>query len=226
MPYFTRQLPLIGKEGQEKLHNTSLLIAGVGGLGTNVAMQLIRAGIGTLHLVDKGVLDEPDLNRQILYHHADLCREKVNAATERLGAVGLNTKIIPYHQTIDEDFQLPEGIHGVIDCMDNFEARYVLDDRIHQKKLFFIHAGIHSLYGQVTTIFPGKTQSLRHLFQDAMPNLDAPIPVIGAVPSIIASIQVVEAIKLICNLENNLINRMLMMNLNDYTFEIIQLQSE
>ncbi|MCP4219295.1 MAG: HesA/MoeB/ThiF family protein [bacterium] len=223
MPYFERQLPLLGREGQEKLGNASLLVAGVGGLGTNVAMQLIRTGIGTLHIVDKGILDAPDLNRQILYHQKDIGRKKVDVAMERLHPIDMQTKIIPHFQTINENFQLPEGICGVVDCMDNFEARYILDDLVHEKGKFFVHAGIHSLIGQVTTIWPGKTRSLRELFAGMDPGQDTPIPVIGAVPSIIASLQVVETTKLICDLDNNLINKILYMDLGDYSFRIIDL---
>ncbi|MCP4146187.1 MAG: HesA/MoeB/ThiF family protein [bacterium] len=220
---FTRQIPLIGEEGQAKLEKTSLLIAGVGGLGTNVAMQLARAGIGTLHLVDKGILDAPDLNRQILYHKDDIGRKKVDIARQRLDALGLNTKIITHHQTIDNDYAMPENIDGVVDCMDNFEARYILDDLIHKRGVFFVHGGIHSFIGQVTTFLPGKTQTLRELFGEQDAKQDVPIPVIGAVPAIVGSIQVVETIKIICGMENNLINRILLIDLNDYSFKIIDL---
>ncbi len=225
MPYFERQNLLIGEDGKEILKNASILVAGVGGLGTNAGMLLARAGVGTLHLVDNGILDAPDLNRQILYHKNDIGRKKVEIAKERLDTLGLGTKIFAEHTLIDDNYSLPPDIDGVVDCMDNFEARYILDDRVHQyaKKIFFVHGGIHSLHGQLTSIIPGKTQSLHQLFGGQSSQQDTPIPVIGAVPSIIASLQVVETIKLLLNMDNNLINRLLVMDLNDYSFRTIEL---
>ena len=73
--FFLRQRPVIGDECQKKLMGSSVLIAGGGGLGTNVAQQLVRLGIGSIHMVDNGVIDSSDLNRQILYYRDDNPRQ-------------------------------------------------------------------------------------------------------------------------------------------------------
>lgn len=222
MSFFSRQIPVIGEKCQERLEKSSILIAGIGGLGTNVAQQFIRAGISELHIVDDSLIDAPDLNRQILYCKKDIGRKKVEVAKERLDLIGLNTKISIYENKIDDNFNLPEGIIGVVDCLDNFKTRYILDEQVHKKNVFLIHGGIHDLYGQITTIIPGKTRSLKEIFSNMRDKKDI-IPVIGPVPTIVASIQVLETIKIICKMENNLINKLLFVNLNDYSFKIIEL---
>ena len=108
MDFFKRQIAIVSERGQRKIEGASLMVAGIGGLGTNVCMHLVRAGIGTLHLVDDGLLDAPDLNRQILYASADLGKSKVLAAKERLDELGMNTRIFAHNLKIDRKliFQL------------------------------------------------------------------------------------------------------------------------
>ena len=93
MDFFLRQRPVIGEKGQKKLMESSVLIAGCGGLGTHVAQQLVRLGIGRIYLVDNGIIDAPDLNRQILYYRDDIGRKKGEVIEERINAIGLDTKI-------------------------------------------------------------------------------------------------------------------------------------
>lgn len=223
MDFFSRQMKVVGSKGQEKIRRASVMVAGMGGLGTNVSMHLVRAGMGTLHLVDNGLLDPPDLNRQILYTREDLGRPKVVLAKEKLEGLGMVSRIIAHQQRIDQDFILPDGITGVIDCMDNFPARYILDSLIVPRKIFLVHGGIHDLYGQMTTIMPGETGSLAELFSSSEGGHDGPIPVIGAVPAMVASLQALEAIKLICGLPNTLKNRLLFIDLSTYQFKTIDL---
>ena len=222
MDYFLRQRPVIGEKGQKKLMESSVLIAGCGGLGTNVAQQLVRLGIGKIYLVDNGIIDAPDLNRQILYYRGDIGRKKGEVIEERINAIGLITDVIISKEKITENFDLPEGIIGIVDCLDNFETRYILDDLVHKKKLFLIHGGIRSMCGQITTIIPGKTPSLRKIFGNIKGKKEV-IPIIGQTPSVIASLQAIEVVKLVCGLNNTLVNRMLFIDLNDYTFKTIEL---
>lgn len=198
------------------------MIAGAGGLGTNVSQHLVRWGIGSLHIVDTGTIDEPDLNRQVLFFKKDIGRKKVEVAKERLDTIGLITKIFIYDINIDESFVLPEGINGVIDCLDNFETRYILDDKIHKKGIFLIHGGVYGLCRQITSVVPGKTPCLREIFSNIKGDGET-IPVAVQTPAVVASLQVTEAINLICNREKNLTNKLLFIDLNDYSFKKIEL---
>lgn len=220
---FARQLPLLGIEGQNRLQGSSLLVAGLGGLGSVVAEQLVRLGVGTLYLVDNGTVNLPDLNRQILYGRSDLGRSKSQVSAEKLGGLGLSTRLIPMQCTIDRSFSLPEPLDGVVDCLDNFPARYALDDRLPSRCLFMVHGAVHGFIGQVTTIVPGKSRSLRQLFSDQEPLLEGDIPISAQIPAIIASIQVREALGLLCGLQGDLVNRLLWVDLLGYRSEIIDL---
>ncbi len=223
MDFFNRQQKIISKDNQNQLKETSILVAGVGGLGSPLCQQLVRLGVGTLHLIDPGILDPPDLNRQILYTRNDIGQAKVDIATKNLLDIGLGTEIYPHKIKIIKDFNLPDKIDFVIDCLDNFEARYFLDDFIQKRKIPMIHGGIHGMYGQITTIIPDETMSLREIFGNTIPVLEEKIPVIAPVPSLISSIQVTEFVKNICGFPNTLKNKLLKIDLNDYSIEIFDL---
>jgi len=224
MNYFDRQKTIISKTCQQRLKDTSVLIAGIGGLGSPVAEQLVRLGIGTIHILDNGIIDPPDLNRQIFYKKYDIGKQKVEVALKHLNEIGLETEIITHNAKIEEDFDLKEKVDFVFDCLDNYEARYYLDDYIQKDNIPMIHGGIYAMFGQVTIIIPDKTKSLRELFSNTIPKQEGKIPVISPVPSIIASIQVIEFVKYICKLNNSLINKMLKINLNDYSLDIFSLK--
>lgn len=219
---FSRQIPLLGEAGQDRLRNSALLIAGLGGLGSVVAQQLVRLGIGTLYLVDRGLVDLPDLNRQMLYSRDDLGLAKSHLTAERLDRLGLGCRLIPIKENIQEGFHLPGRIDGIVDCLDNLPARYILDDLARDSSLFLIHGAVHGFIGQATTIIPGRSRSLRQLFDNQLPPLET-IPVSAQIPGIIASVQVREIIGLLCGLECSLLNRMLWIDLLNYRFEIVDL---
>lgn len=218
--FFIRQLPIVGESGQTALKNSSVLIAGAGGLGSLVLHLLARSGIGTLHLMDDGVVDAPDLNRQILYGAGDIGKKKVDVAREKLEGLGLGTRIFCHFRRITSDEAVPEGIHGIVDCLDNFEGRYILDDWVHEEGIFLVHGGIHGMWGQITSVIPGKTPTLRDIFLNAAGSKET-IPVIGPVPAMVASLQAIETIKLLLNQENSLANQMLLIHLKDYTIQKI-----
>jgi len=221
---FARQLPLFGSEGQERLHQSTLLIAGLGGLGSVVAEQLVRLGIGTLYLVDNGTIDLPDLNRQILYQHSDIGQLKCEITAKRLSKLGLFTRLIPVFETIDDHFTLPDRLIGIVDCLDNMSARYILDDLIRQSNIFMIHGAVHGFIGQATTIVPNQSKSLRQIYSNQFPD-SGTIPVSAQIPGIIASIQAKEVINLICGQGETLINRLFWIDLSDYRSEITDISS-
>lgn len=213
---------MVGDSGQATLKNSSILIAGIGGLGSLVSQLMVRSGIGTLHLVDDGVVDAPDLNRQILYRKGDIGRNKATVAKERLEEIGLDTRIICHHRRIVQEGPIPDGIHGIVDCLDNFNGRYILDDWAQQACVFLVHGGIHGWWGQITSVVPEKTPRLREIFHGAEGSKET-IPVIGPVPALIASLQAIETIKLLLGEEGTLMNHMLLIHLEDYSIKKIPL---
>jgi molybdopterin/thiamine biosynthesis adenylyltransferase len=207
----------------EKIRNSKVLVAGAGGLGSNVLEHLVRLGVGEIYIYDDGILDMPDLNRQILYTPEDLGKEKVFAAKEKLQEINPDVEVHIHNERITENTELP-CVDIVIDCFDNFESRKILDKKIHEKNIPLIHGGVERFYGQVTDIIPGKTKTLRDILGDVK-DTDEIKPVTPYAVSVIASIQVSEAMKLICgDYDNALINKLLIVDLYFNTFDIIELK--
>ncbi|WP_129409797.1 HesA/MoeB/ThiF family protein [Marinitoga lauensis] len=206
-----------------KIRKAKILVAGAGGLGSNVLMHLSRLGVGELYIFDAGILDMPDLNRQILYDHEDLGKKKVFVAKEKLMKINPEIEVHIYDERIYENTKLPE-VDLAIDCFDNFESRKILDMKIHELKIPLIHGGVERFFGQVTDILPGKTKSLREILGDVEDTKETKLVTPYAV-SIIASLQVNEAIKIIFeDYEKALINKMLIMDLVFNSFDIIELK--
>jgi len=224
--FFARQELLLDKAQQEILGRSALLIAGVGGLGCPAAELAVRAGFGELILMDNGLVRPSDLNRQTLYTFHDIGKMKVDAAMSKLNSLGMPTRISGLKEELVDGFRIPPGVNGVLACLDTFQARFALDKSIQQAGVFMVHGGLHGFFGQVTDILPGETQSFKEIFAGAKDEITGNIPVIGPVSSAIASIMVMEAIKLLCSLQGSLINRMLFLDLLDYSFRIEELQSK
>jgi molybdopterin synthase catalytic subunit len=160
---YARQLLHWGEDNQQKLASASVLIAGVGGLGATVSQLLVRAGVGRLFLVDDGIVDWPDLNRQLLYGEGDIGRQKLSLAAERLYEINRTCELVLLEGRIDDEFIVPGTVAAVADCLDNYQSRFLLDsltpDGIH-----LVHAGLHGDHGQVLTLLSGQSQPLAEIF--------------------------------------------------------------
>ena len=191
-------LPELGEVGQEKLGASRVLVCGCGGLGSPALLYLAAMGIGRLGLLDGDVLSLSNLNRQLLYGRGDVGRPKVEAAAERIHILNPDVKLDLYYEDLtgDNSEQLVSGYDLVLDCLDNFPSRFILNDACLAQGVPFIHGGVSRLQGQTMTVIPGKTACLRCLFpggeEDAPPTDKA---IIGATAGVIASLQVTEAFK-------------------------------
>lgn len=203
----------------DELRKKTVLVAGVGGLGCASSEILARLGVGRMYLVDPKEVDEPDLNRQILYDHDSVGRKKVEVASEKLKMIAPDLEIIPLDLKIDERFTPPQ-VDVILDCLDNWKSRFILDDLSHLHRVPLIHAGVKDCYGQITTVIPGETQSLKELFPDMREE-----KVLSVHPSIvllIASIQSFEAVNLLLG-EPKLAGKLLIYDLEDLSSEVIEL---
>ena len=180
----------------ERIRRASFLVAGLGGLGSYSAEILTRMGAKKLFLVDYKKVDEPDLNRQVLYFAEDVGRSKVEVARDRLLRIRGDVEIEAMEKRIDDSFDLPEGVDVVLDCLDNFESRFVLSRKAWDKKIPLVHAGVKEYSIQITTILPGKTQRLEEVFKGVM---DEETPQVFPPSVAVASaLQVSEAVNAIC----------------------------
>jgi len=222
---FSRNIQAWGAEKQTQLAEARILVAGVGGLGSTVAEILVRSGVGTLIILDSGRVDEPDLNRQILYTRDDLGKLKVDVAAQKLSAIHGRTTIIPINRRLEQDASLFEmlwhyNFQGIADCFDNFSSRFVLE-RLLTPDLFLVHGGVQSDYGQITTIKKNMTPTLHQLYA-AMDDARAPLPVC---PQIVCCVGALMASEVLRNLWRTpqLLNTLLIVELSDFSFSKIQL---
>jgi molybdopterin/thiamine biosynthesis adenylyltransferase len=192
---YKRQILLFGNEGQERLKKAHVFIAGAGGLGSPVAIYLAVAGVGTITIVDMDTVDQSNLNRQILHTDRDIGKKKTVSAIAKLREYNLDITINAIDTTITADniHELVGRADGIVDAMDNYPIRYLLNRVALDKKVPFFHGGIRGFYGQATTIIPGKTPCLECIFPKAPPK--EVFPVVGATPGVIGTIQATEVIK-------------------------------
>ena len=220
-------MPDFGEEGQKRLKQAHILIAGVGGLGSPVAIYLSTAGIGHLTIVDYDSVDVTNLNRQILHWEEDVNRRKVESAEQKLNKI--NSKIaveaVDVRITGDNISELLQGVDLVMDCMDNMETRFLINEACIKKGIPMIHGGVREMLGEVTTIIPGKTPCLECLLPRDLSKKET-FPIFGATASMIASLQVLEAIKLLSGIGKLLTDRMLFINGSDMEIMMIDLQKK
>jgi len=205
---YRRQIPLWGARGEENLRRARVLVCGVGGLGTIIAAYLAAAGVGFLRLVDNDRVEISNLNRQLLFQQADIGREKAVAAKEKL--LDLNPAIriegIPRTlagETVDE---LVQDIDLIVDALDNFTTRFLINRAAFRHRLPFIHGAVRGFFGQATTLIPGQTACLQCLFPKSPPR--EIFPILGGTCGIIGSLQATEALKVLTGKGEPLANRM------------------
>ena len=194
-------LPGFGARAQERLRAGRVMVVGCGGLGSPALYYLAAAGVGLLGLVDSDQVDVSNLQRQILHATPDIGRPKVDSAVGRLRALNPHVRLAPHavHLTADNARELFAPYDVILDCTDNFAAKYLINDACIALKKTFVHAGISAFCGQLMTVVPGKSACLRCLFP-APPPLAAPESAptagpLGAIPGVIGSLQAVEALK-------------------------------
>jgi len=207
---FVRQIPLIGEEGQDQLTNARVLIAGAGGLGSAIATYLAAAGVGYIRIVDEDTVEDSNLSRQILYHETDIGACKVEAAQQTIRALNQDTDVDAVCRHIDETTvrDLVHGMDLILDGLDNFAARYILNRAGLDEKIPFIHGAVNGFYGQVTTILPGITPCLRCIVP--VPPVWEKNPIIGVTCGAVGCIEATEAIKYLTGTGDLLKNRLLL----------------
>ena len=204
---YLRQIMMqeIGEEGQEKLADASVLVVGCGGLGAPTIYYLTALGIGHLGLCDRDTVALSNLNRQVLFTMEDIGKSKANKAKERAIALNPKLNVTVYDTFMDEELAdkvIPE-YDIVVDCLDNFSTRFVLNDACIKANKPLVHAGVGEFYGQLMTVIPGEGPCLRCLFPNGIKeNKQAKPPaVIGTTPGVIGTMQALEVTKYLVGLQ-------------------------
>lgn len=219
MNFFKRQIPVIGNECQETLKNKRVFIGGIGGLGTIVSESLLRSGLRELYIVDHDVVDETNIHRQILYDVEDIGKRKVEVAKKRLESIGFQAKIHAIDVKIKEGFQLPK-VNVIVDCLDNPRSKVLLSKMAAEEKIPFVHGGVNGYFGQVLSL-NGKALSDILSF----PSEDGKNPILLPTVSLTASIQAMEVIKILCDKEGTLFDKIMFLDLLNYDFNVVDVEN-
>jgi adenylyltransferase/sulfurtransferase len=192
-------LPQIGAEGQRSLKRATVMIAGLGGLGSISAYYMAAAGVGHLKIVDGDRVAAHNLNRQILHATVDIGRLKTDSAREKLTALNPLCHIESLAARIETDTvqAMASGCDLIIDGSDNLDTRRVLNRAALGRDIPFIFGGVDGFDGMVATFVPGRTACLECIFPENWHHASGEIGVIGPAAGMVASLQCMEALKLL-----------------------------
>ncbi|BAJ01894.1 molybdopterin-synthase adenylyltransferase MoeB [Shewanella violacea] len=225
-------LPEIGVPGQQALKNASILIIGAGGLGCPLALYLAAAGVGHLGLVDDDVVEESNLQRQVLFSVDDIGQSKVDAAKRRLERLNPHINITSYPErlTADNALKIMDNYDIIIDGTDNFPTRYLVNDACVLLNKPNIYGSIFRFDGQTSVFNYQAGPCYRCLYPEPPPPGLVPScaegGVLGVLPSIIASIQATEAIKMITNIGDSLSGRLVLYDALALDFEFLLIKRD
>jgi molybdopterin/thiamine biosynthesis adenylyltransferase/rhodanese-related sulfurtransferase len=224
-------LPEVGTAGQVKLLDAKVLMLGAGGLGSPAAMYLAAAGVGTIGIVDMDDVDASNLQRQILHNIDRIGDRKVDSAKKTLTMLNPDVNVVTYDTRLDASniMDILEGYDVVVDGADNFPSRYLLNDASVKLGIPVVHGSIFRFEGMVSVFHPTKGPTYRDMVPEPPPAELAPscaeAGVLGVLPGIIGSIQALETIKVILDLGDPLIGRILTVDTSDMEFRVFNLKS-
>ncbi len=211
-------LPQIGEQGQMKLAQARVLIVGAGGLGSPAALYLAAAGVGTIGLVDSDVVDLSNLQRQIIHSTTTLGQRKTQSASARMRDLNPHITVNPIDIRLDEnnaDAILSE-YDLALGCVDNFAARYALNQACVRQNKANIYGSAARFEGQASVFCHAGAPCYQCFFRDPPPPDWRPGPedmaVWGTMPGIIGCIQATEAVQLLVGFGQPLIGRLLLMD--------------
>ena len=208
-------LPEVDIAGQQKLLDSRVLLLGAGGLGSPAALYLAAAGVGTIGIIDMDVVDESNLQRQILHNIERIGDRKVDSAKKTLTLLNPDVDVVAYDVRLGADnvMDILPGWDVIVDGTDNFPTRFLVNDASVKLGIPVVHGSIFRFEGMVTVFDPQHGPTYRDMVPEPPPAEMAPscaeAGVLGVLPGIIGSIQAIETIKLLLDLGDPLIGRLL-----------------
>jgi len=225
-------LPEIGVDGQAKLLQSKVLLLGAGGLGSPAALYLAAAGVGTLGIVDMDEVDASNLQRQILHNSDRVGERKVDSAKKTLTLLNPDIDVVTYDTRLEASniVDIISGYDVIVDGADNFPSRYLLNDASVKLGIPVVHGSIFRFEGMVSVFHPLRGPTYRDMVPEPPPAEMAPscaeAGVLGVLPGIVGSIQALETIKLLLNLGDPLIGRILSIDTTAMTFNTFNLRKD
>jgi len=209
-------IPEIGAGGQQKLLDAKVLLLGAGGLGAPTALYLAAAGVGTLGIVDDDDVDLSNLQRQVIHSTQRIGVPKVDSAEESIKALNPDVNVVKYPVRLDASniMEIISGYDVIVDGVDNFPTRYLLNDATVRLKIPVVSASILGFDGQLSVFKPYEGPCYRCLFREPPPAELAPScganGVLGVLPGTMGLLQATEVIKLIVGIGEPAIGRLLL----------------
>src|ERR671925_1172086 len=225
-------IPEIGLEGQMKLLDARVLLLGAGGLGSPAALYLAAAGVGTLGIVDNDVVDLSNLQRQVAHSNERIGVPKVDSAEISIHEINPDVKVEKYPVRLGADniLEIIEGYDVIVDGLDNFPTRYLLNDASVRLRIPVVSAAILGFDGQLSVFAPYEGPCYRCLFREPPPAELAPScganGVLGVLPGVMGLLQATEAIKLVIGQGDPLIGRLLLYDALGATFTMVKVQRD
>ncbi len=233
---FSRQIVLknIGAKGQKKIFSSKILIVGVGGLGCPAAENLVRAGIGTIGLIDDDIIHLSNIHRQSLFNSKDIKKSKVMVAAKKLKEINPLTKIKTYKSKLNKNNieNIIKNYELVIDGSDNFKTKFLINDYCMKLKKKLITGAISKFDGHIFTFdFKNEqTASLKNFYQekeisDDILNCEFE-GVLGTIATVVGATQANEALKMIMEIGQNLKNQILIIDLLNLNFRKVRFKKK
>ena len=216
-------IPEVGEAGQLKLLDSTVLLVGAGGLGSPAGLYLAAAGVGTIAIVDADIVDESNLQRQVLHSMASIGMPKTESAKQRIEELNPDVNVVTYRERLTSENidRLLEGVDVIVDGTDNFPTRYLLNDASLRHRIPVVHASIFRFEGQLTVFKPYEGPCYRCLFPQPPPPELAPScaegGVLGVLPGIMGSLQASEALKLLLDIGESPVGRLILFDALDTT---------
>jgi len=225
---YIRNRNTFSREDQIRLLGSTAVVVGLGGLGGTLVEVLARGGVGTLRLVDGDRFAESNLNRQLFSVQTNIGTSKAESALDRVQQINPSISV-----TVEDTFldgknaaRLIQGADVVVDCLDSLNARFTLEAAAQTQGIPMVSAAVAGEIGHVTTVYPEDT-GLAGVHGDPEKAGDKGVErSLGSPPhgvSVISALESAEVLKVLLDRDGILKNRLLIVELSNYTFEIVQL---
>ena len=224
---YDRQIRMFDEEGQKKLKNSTVAVVGLGGLGSPASYYLAAAGVGELLVIDPDGVDLSNLNRQILHWEEDVDGKlKTESAKEKLEKLNSDIDIYDWSGEIEEGtVDKLKGVDVIVDGLDNFEARYIINEFAIEEDIPYVHAAVEGSHGQLTTIIPGESPCLECIFPEP-PEGDDVFPILGTTSGVFGVMLANEAIKVITGFGEPLVGELFVFDLDTNNVEVLDINQD
>jgi molybdopterin/thiamine biosynthesis adenylyltransferase/rhodanese-related sulfurtransferase len=225
-------LPEVGADGQAKLLDAKVLLLGAGGLGSPTALYLAAAGVGTLGIVDDDEVDLSNLQRQIIHTTRAIGTPKVDSAEAAIAALNPDVEVVKYPVRLDASniMEIIDGYDVIVDGVDNFPTRYLLNDATVRLGIPVISASILGFDGQLSVFKPHDGPCYRCLYPVPPPAELAPScganGVLGVLPGTMGLLQATEVVKLVTGIGEPLVGRLLLYEALSATFTELKVRRD